>query len=140
MATPYETVYNRFLAGVTDFNFTELDDYTLDSMMLNLLGKSVVMTRKCQHDLTQRDDDDQEFFDDLSDLEIELLALGMTYAWLDQYLNSTEYTLLFVGGKEEKFYSPAQQLAELRGRKNDIRQEMNRLHNYYTYVNNSYFE
>ena len=140
MATSYETVYNRFVQKITDFNIVELDDYSLDNMLDGWLKSAIVRTRKCEHDLSQRDEELQEFTEDLSDLEIELLALGMVDAWVTPMLNSTELTLQFLGGKEEKFYSQAQQMAELRNIKKENSLEMNRLHNYYTYTNNSYFD
>jgi hypothetical protein len=140
MATPYEKVYNRFLNRITDFNLAEVDDYSFDEMMNGWLNSAVIRVRKCQHDLSKRDDELQEFEEDLSDLEIELLALGMVDAWVSPMLNSTELTLQFVGGKEEKYYSQSQMLAELRNLKKENSLEMNRLHNYYTYTNNSYFD
>ena len=140
MATSYETVYNRFVQKITDFNILDLDDYSLDNMLDGWLKSAIVRTRKCEHDLSLRDDVLQEFSEDLTDLEIELLALGMVDAWVTPMLNSTELTLQFLGGKEEKFYSQSQQLAELRNIKKENSLEMNRLHNYYTYTNNSYFD
>ena len=140
MATPYENVYKRFLQKVKDFNLAELDDHSFDEMMQDWLNSSIVRTRKCQHNLSLRDDVAQEFQEDLSDLEIELLALGMVDAWVTPMLNSTELTLQFIGGKEEKYFSQSQQLAELRNLKKENILEMNRLHNYYTYTNNSYFD
>ena len=140
MATPYEKVYNRFLQKISDFNLAEVDDYSFDEMMNGWLNSAVIRARKCQHDLSKRDDELQEFKEDLSDLEIELLALGMVDAWVSPMLNSTELTLQFIGGKEEKYYSQSQMLAELRNLKKENSIEMNRLHNYYTYTNNSYFD
>ena len=140
MATPYEKIYNRFLQKITDFNLTEVDDYSFDEMMNGWLNSAVIRVRKCQHDLSKRDDELQEFEEDLSDLEIELLALGMVDAWVTPMLNSTELTLQFIGGKEEKYYSQSQMLSELRNLKKENSLEMNRLHNYYTYTNNSYFD
>lgn len=140
MATSYEIVYNRFVQKITDFNILDLDDYSLDNMLDGWLKSAIVRTRQCEHDLSLRDDETQEFTEDLSDLEIELLALGMVDAWVTPMLNSTELTLQFLGGKEEKFYSQSQQLAELRNIKKENSLEMNRLHNYYTYTNNSYFD
>ena len=102
MATPYEIVFNRFIQKITDFNLVEMDDFTLDEMLNGWLKSAIVRTRVRNSDLSKRDDELQEFEDDLSDLEIELLALGMTKSWLDQYLNSTENILQFIGGKEEK--------------------------------------
>lgn len=140
MATPYEKIYNRFSQKITDFNLIEVDDYSLDGMLLGWLNSSIVNVRKRDRNLYLRDDDAQEFQEDLSDLEIEMLALGMKLAWIDQYLNSTENVLQFIGGKEEKYYSQANHISELRELRKDTLREMNSLHNYDTYINNSYFD
>ncbi|MGN5456801.1 MAG: hypothetical protein ACI4XN_12470 [Candidatus Kurthia intestinigallinarum] len=140
MATPYEKVYGRFLQKITDFNLAEVDDYSFDEMMNGWLNSAVIRVRKCQHDLSKRDDELQEFEEDLSDLEVELLALGMVDAWVTPMLNSTELTLQFIGGKEEKVYAQSSHIKELRSLKESNLLEMNRLHNYNTYLNNSYFD
>ena len=139
MATSYEKIYNRFGQKMTDFNLADVDDYSLSEMLLGWLNSSVVRIRKCEHDLSLRDDEMLEFTEDLSDLEVELLAMGMLDAWLSQYLNSTENVLQFIGGKEEKYYSQASHISEVRTLREQNLLEMNRLHNYYTYTNNSYF-
>lgn len=99
--TSYEVVYGRFLNQMTDFNLAELDDHTLNEMLKDWLHSAIVKTRTSS-DLTARDDESEVFNNDLSDLDIELLAMGMKLAWLEQRINSTEYTNLFVAGKEEK--------------------------------------
>lgn len=137
MATPYEKIYERFLNSVTDFNLAELDDNTLDEMLRDWLHKAIVRTRTSS-DLS-RDDEIDVFNNDLSDLDIELLSLGMKLAWLDQTLASTELTLQFVGGKEEKWFSQASHISELRALREDTKLEIQKLHSYNTYVNNSYF-
>ena len=138
MATPYEKVYERFLSRTTDFNLAELDDHTLNEMLRNWLRSAIVNVRTSSN-LSERDDEIAVFNNDLSGLDIELLAMGMTMAWLDQTLNSTELTLMMIGGKEEKYYSQANHIAELRAMREDLRLEMKRLHSYNTYTNNSYF-
>ena len=138
MATPYEKIYSRFLNRTTDFNLAELDDYTLNEMMKSWLSSAIVNARTST-DLSVRNEENECFENDLSDLDVELLAMGMTMAWLDQTLNSSELTLQFIGGKEEKYYSQANHIAELRALREDTRLEMKRLHSYGTYTNNSYF-
>lgn len=101
MATPYEKVYCRFLNKCTDFNLADLDDHTLNEMMKDWLDSAIIRTRTSS-DLSARDDEAEEFENDLTDQDIELLAMGMILAWLDQRIQSTEYTNLFVAGKEEK--------------------------------------
>ena len=140
MATSYNKVYERFLQKIKDFNIVDMDDYSFENMMLGWLNSSIVRVRKCEHDLSLRDEEVQEFTEDLSDIELELLALGMVDSWVTPMLNSTELTLQFIGGKEEKYYSQSQHLAELRNLKKENSLEMNRLHNYYTYTNNPYFD
>ena len=138
MATPYEKVYGRFLNKCTDFNLADLDDHTLNEMMKDWLDSAVIRTRTSS-DLSARDDENEVFENDLSSQDVELLAMGMILAWLDQRIQSTEYTSLFVGGKEEKFYAPSNQLAELRNLRADIVREMQQLHCYNKYLTNSYF-
>lgn len=140
MATPYSKVYNKFLQKITDFNLAEVDDYSFDEMMDGWLDSAVIRVRKCQHDLSKRDNELQEFEEDLSDLEVELLALGMVDAWVSQYLNSTELVAQFIGGKEEKYYSQAAHIKELRDLRESNLLDMNRLHNYNTYLTSSYFD
>lgn len=137
--TSYETVYGRFLNTTTDFDLADMDDYTLGEMLKGWLHSAIVKVRT-ESDLSARDDTKEEFGTDLSELDIELLAMGMRLAWLDQRINSTEYVSLFVGGKEEKFYSPSSQLAELRALRADTLREMQQLYTYNTYNQNSYFD
>lgn len=139
MATPYEKIYNRFSQKITDFNLADVDDYSLDEMLKSWLNTAIVNARTST-DLFDRDDESGVFNNDLSALDVELLAMGMTLAWLDQYLNSTENVLQFIGGKEEKYYSQANHISELRAMREDIRLEMKRLHSYGTYTNSSYFD
>ena len=136
--TSYEVVYGRFLNRTTDFNLGDLDDNTLNEMLKSWLHSAIVRTRTSS-DLSARDDENEVFNNDLSDLDIELLAMGMTLAWLDQTLNSTELTMMFIGGKEEKFFSQANHIAELRALRDDTKVEMQKLYTYSTYTNNSYF-
>ena len=138
MGTPYEKIYGRFLNHTTDLNLTDLDDHTLNTMLKEWLHSAIVKTRTSSN--LSHDDEKEIFNNDLSELDIELLAMGMRLAWLDQRANSTEYTNLFIGGKEEKFYSPAAQLAEIRNLRADTLREMQQLYTYETYVNNDYFD
>lgn len=139
MGTPYEKIYNRFLSRTTDFNLVELDDYSLNEMLKNWLHSAIIKTRTSSN-LSARDEDNEVFESDLSDLDVELLAMGMTLAWLDQTLNSTELTLMMLGGKEEKFYSQSAHISELRNLRADTLREMQQLYTYDTYNCNDFFD
>jgi hypothetical protein len=139
MATSFETVYGRFLNRTTDFNLVELDDHTLNEMLKGWLHSAIVKVRTSS-DLSKRDEENEVFESDLSDMDIELLAMGMTLSWLDQTLNSTELTLQFIGGKEEKVFSQAAHISELRALRADTLREMQQIYTYNTYTNNDYFD
>lgn len=136
--TSYEKVYDRFLARTTDFNLAELDDHTLNEMLKGWLHSAIVKTRTSS-DLSYNDEN-EVFNSDLSELDIELLAMGMTISWLDQTLNSTELTMMFISGKESKFFSQANHISELRALRADTLREMQQMHCYNTYTNSSYFD
>lgn len=138
MGTPYEKIYNRFLSRITDFNLVELDDYSLNEMLKSWLHSAIIKTRTSGN-LSARDEDNEVFESDLNDLDIELLSMGMTLAWLDQTLNSTDLTLMMLGGKEEKFYSQSAHISELRHLRADTLREMQQLYTYDTYNNNDFF-
>lgn len=139
MGTPYEKIYGRFLNRTTDFNLAELDDYTLNEMLKNWLYSAIIRVRTSS-DLSKRDDENEVFENNLTDMDVELLAMGMTLAWLDQTLNSTELTLQFIGGKEEKYFSQSAHISELRALRADTLREMQQLYTYGTYTNNDYFD
>lgn len=121
--TSYETVFNRFAQKITDFKLLELSDDDVVSMMTVWLNSAAAKFRRCENDLSQRDDEIQTFLIDLNDNEVEILSLLMVSEWLEPQLNSELYTSQFFGGKEEKFYAQANQLDKLITLKhnNDIR-------------------
>jgi hypothetical protein len=139
LATPYSKIYDRFGQKIIDFDLAEMDDYSLNEMLLGWLETAIVRTRKCDHDLSLRDDETEEFQEDLTALEVELLALGMVDAWIGQSLNSTENIRQFIGGKEEKYYSQAAHISALLSIRDEVKKEMKSLHNYHTYTNSAYF-
>ena len=116
-----------------------MEEIVLNGMFKSWLHSAVVNVRTTT-DLSKYDDEIETFENDLSDLDIELLAMGMTIAWLDQTLNSTELTLMMLGGKEEKFYSQSAHISELRNLRADTLREMQQLYTYDTYNNNNFFD
>lgn len=100
--TSYNTVFNRFTQKITDYKLLKLSDDDVRQMMTGWLTSAVSKFRRCENDLSLRDDEIQTFKIDLLDIEIEILALLMIGEWLEPQLNSELYTSQFFGGKEEK--------------------------------------
>lgn len=111
--TSYETIYKRFSKKITDFVFLDLSDEDTEELLFSYLMSSIAKFRKCESDLSERDEDSKAFKNDLLNEEIEILALMMVEEWLEPQLNSSLLTNQIVGGSEEKFYAQANQLDKL---------------------------
>jgi hypothetical protein len=113
MATPYETIYNRFLQKCTDYDLPNVPQDELESMLHGWMTSAVSRFTQSVSDLSKRDDELRTFSIDLEDYEQEVISLFMVVAWLEPRVNSTLLTSQFFGGKEEKYYSQAAHLQTL---------------------------
>lgn len=138
--TSYETVYNRFLAKITDFELPALPEEDFERMLYGFLVSAISKFVRCKSDLSLRDEDNQQFSADLSDIEIEILSLLMVTAWLEPQVNSVLTTKQMFGGKEEKFYAQSKHSEELRALYERSRLEALKLSRDRTYINSSYFD
>ena len=69
---------------------------------------------KIQNDLSDRNNDLEEFTADLTNSEIEVVSLYMVVAWYDQKINSMEHIMLYVGTKDEKWTNQREHLRTMR--------------------------
>ena len=136
--TSYDVVYHRFLTKIEDYDLPNLPDDELESMLHGWLLSAIAEFRKCKSDLSQRDDEIRTFLVDLTDEEIEILAMLMVIKWLEPTINSCLLTKQFIGGKEEKYYSQAQQLSALMALRDSTRIEARKLMRDYSFAHHSY--
>lgn len=121
--TSYDRIYSVFLLKIEDYDFAELSDEDANEMLLGYLTASIAKFSKCSSDLSKRDDTEEVFEDDLTDIEIEILALSMVEEWLRPQVNSSLLTKQIFGGAEEKFYSQSNHLEKLMTLKDQTRVE-----------------
>ena len=140
MATPYSKIYDRALAKITDYDLAILPDEDLHLMLKGWLSSSISKCRKCKSDLSDRDDELEVFNADLVDEEIEILALLIVGEWIEPQVNSVLLTHQMFGGKEEKYYAQANQLAEVKALRDEVRTEARKMSRDRSYIKNSYFE
>lgn len=138
--TSYETIYNRCLQKIQDFDLALLPEEDMEDMLHGWLVSAIAKFRKCSSDLSDRDDESKTFNVDLEDEEIEILALLTVCEWLEPQINSVTLTRQFYGGKEEQFYAQANQLNALKALRDGARTEARKLMRDYTYQHSSYFE
>lgn len=138
--TLYSTLYNRCLQKLEDPTLMQLPEEDLEDMLHDYMLSATAKHRKCEHDLSDRDDELKQFNSDLSDLEIEILAILMLREYISQRLHSVTNTMMVFSGKETKFYSQAAHIAELRAMDEALKLEAQQLSRDYTYENNDYFD
>lgn len=138
--TLYSTLYNRCLQKLEDPTLMQLPEENLEDMLHDYMLSAIAKHRKCEHDLSDRDDELKQFNSDLSDLEIEILAILMLREYISQRLHSVVNVLQVFSGKETLFFSQAAHIKELREMDDRLKLEAQQLSRDYTYENNDYFD
>lgn len=138
--TSYETIYNRCLSKLEDPTLAMLPEEDIENMLHGWMLSAIAKHRKCEHDLSDRDEELRQFNSDLSDLEIEIIGLLMCREWVSQQINSVTLTLQVFSGKETNYFSQSAHLKELIALDDKWRLEAQQLSRDYTYANNDYFD
>lgn len=153
--TPFTTIYDSFLARVTDemyMQFTELDTLKLlQELLLNAIPHFEFPRFDIfdyeegyivESNYNGIDSNYQEapatlfvpgaFNYKLSQEEINILSLLMVVEWLGQQLATTENTRLKIGGADFKINSQANQMAKLKNLIELYKEESNHLQKVYS--------
>ena len=128
------------MSKLEDPTLAMLPEEDLENMLHGYLMSAIAKHRKCEHDLSDRDEELKQFNFDLSDLEIEIISILMTREWISQRLNSVTNVMQVFGGKEEKWFSQASHIKELREMDDRLRLEAQQLSRDYSYIDNDYFD
>jgi uncharacterized protein YvpB len=136
MATPFQTIFQRFLNKITDSDLASLPQINLESIMTEYLKSSIVRFRKCKQDLKNFDLVAQQFNIDLSMEEIEILSLWMKLEWLDQQIYKLELVKQRLAPKDFAMTSQANHLNSLTSLRDITVTDVNNLMKYYSYDNN----
>lgn len=138
--TQYSTLYNRALAQITDPLLVQLPEEDFENMLHDWLMDAIVEPVVGTYDFTNRDEELKQFNFDISDRDQKILAIHMVRGWLAPQIRSVALTSQVFGGKEEKFYAQANQLAEMRNLDADLQRQADLLFCRGTYLDNEYFD
>ena len=144
----YEDIFSSFLGNVTDYNLTSLSVTDAYEIMTEYLHQTVADPYVYHLFSTCKlDDETQTFSYTLSypieenmdnEFVITALAKWMTYVWLHMQVKSVLNTVQAFMGKEQKYYSQAQHLSELRGLQDDAFKDARFFIQNRTFINNNY--
>lgn len=126
MTSSYETIFNKFLGRVTDYDFLTIDEAYLWEQVsewvensiatpsLRVIFSSITCDKETQTlTYTLRNSAGDELSDQL--YVEKLFAMSFVIQWLEPTVKNKVNLNQMFGGKEEKYYSQAQHLSELRG-------------------------
>ena len=137
MATSFDSVYQRFMSKVSDY---EWDTYTEEELRDELVDyvytaiSEFVYCRQDLNDISVDMDGGLQFSADLTNDELELLTGYMVLRWYDtKFINKQTLLKQTLPSKDFNVYSPANQLAALRTQRDAAMKNTERLRTIYTY-------
>lgn len=133
MSTTYNSIFDRFLSKIHDYELADLDDNILETELIKFLNSAVANFKYCTKDLSDRDDDIGEFNVDLTEMEQEILAKLMVIQWINPKLYREENIRNILSPKDYSAFSPANLLDKLTKLKSDMIAEINNDFTYYYY-------
>lgn len=124
MTSEAEDIFSRFYLRVEDYKLAGLDEEVVNEMLTgyikSVIAKSYVrrlfLNISIDEDIGTIDYTMRESIDDDTDKEFveELLSLGMVAEWISPKFHSTLNTSQFFSNSEQKWYSQANHMAELK--------------------------
>jgi hypothetical protein len=140
MGTPYEKLYNRALARITDPLPLQLPEEELENMLHDWLMDAIAEPMIGEYDFDDRNDELKQFNFNISNVDQKIIAIHMARAWLAPQITSIESTLQVFSGKETHFYSQEKMLAEKQALDEKLRKDADLLFCRGTYTNNDFFD
>lgn len=146
----YDKIYSRLFTKIEAYDFIELSEEMLNEFLCNWVHSAAAnpYVRRL-FSVFNLDDEIQAIsyemkysIDELSDEEfvIEVFSLGTAIAWLEPKINSITNINQFFGSKDEKWFSQASHLSELRGLLSDFKKQQRRMIADRGYAWNSYLD
>ena len=123
MNTKFETIYNRFFSKVTDDMYMELDKNQTESMVGELHLSALPWFEFPRVDLYNFNLEEKSYNIELSNEEINIIAVYMMVEWLTQQLVSVENTRMKYSGSDFKMTSQANHMSKLLALKKDYERE-----------------
>jgi hypothetical protein len=138
MATPFQSIYKKFLGLIDDYELGLVTDDELNEILFGYLdlAKSLYFPQ-CQKDLEKYTEQNGigEFHEDLTAQEQFILALGMKKAWLSPKLNNADLMAKAIGDRDYRAVQGTSYIKELSKLDKQIEDEIERYTRAYTWKN-----
>lgn len=137
MNTTYNYIFAEFKDKITDPDLISFAKDLQNDILKALMNKAI---RRCKRivykvvDLSLRDDDLDEFDNEIPDEVIDIITEWMLVFWLEPYVNNLENLQNQLSTKEFSMYSPANLLEKIGARYDISRKNAKSLTNEYSFI------
>lgn len=83
MATTYKELFSSVYSKIKDYDFCEMLESEADAILRDYIRPAILKFEDCSQDLTDRDDEAEQFNIDLTDINFEILSNFMVVEYLD---------------------------------------------------------
>lgn len=138
MPTPYEKIYENVLPKFKSYDILKMTEDEVKEYLHDYLISAISRFHVCKKDLSNRDDNLEQFNVDLSDIEIEILSNYIVIEYLDSnYIKVPSLLKVALPSKDFIAYSPANMLDKLTVMHDTYRKENEGLLSRYAWMNNT---
>lgn len=136
MATSFDKIYEGFLDKIRDPYFFDITQELREKILRSLMSASVVQfAHISKTDLSELNEEEKEFINDISSVEIDILATGMVWAWYNTKLNHSDLLENFLSTKDYSMAAaPSNMLKEVRNTRDEAWLAFKRAMNTYSYA------
>lgn len=133
MSTPFESIYQKFLLQIDDYELAIVDDIALaDTLKGYLSSASGLHFKNCRKDLSRQDE--TSFLETLTLEEEHILALCMKKVWLSAKLMNADLMRKEIGDRDYRAVQGNNYIKELRNLMMMLDDEIEKATISYTYT------
>ena len=138
MATTFESIYARCRGRIKDYDKEGYTDEMFAAVEKDLLQAAIDdFVDICTQDLTDYDEELEEFNITLTRKEQSILALSMIVHWLEPYVYNSDALKNAMSTKDFSMFSPAKLLEQMKGLLEQSQKKLNAEMNLYSFKANS---
>lgn len=134
MATPYQDIFGRALFRLSDTKLAQLHCFDQQTILSKYMKSAIAdFQNKCEIDLSNRNEEEEIFNEDIPEEVQEILALGISYYWLSAQVLNNELLKNKLSTKDYTYFSPANLLRESTALRKEVQTEYKHRIINYTY-------
>ena len=138
MATTFESIYARCRGRIKDYDKEGYTDEMFATVEKDLLQVAIDdFVDICTQDLTDYDEELEEFNITLTRKEQSILALSMIVHWLEPYVYNSDALKNAMSTKDFSMFSPAKLLEQMKGLLEQSQKKLKAEMNLYSFKANS---